>query len=399
MKNRLLPAAPPRLGVLLLSLCMALSMSGNSIMIVTTGIAGYSIAEAKWLATLPIALQHLANMATSFPASFLMRRVGRQRGFMVGCGLGMMGALLCAKAMMDGSFPLLCLGSVLVGMSMSHAQYYRFAAPELAPPSFRAKAISLVMAGGVLAAIIGPNLASQTLDLLAPVLYAGTYLSMTGLYVVSILVLLFVPMPPPSREEIGGPQRPLAAIMRQPMFIAAAGAGMISYGVMALLMTATPLIMGDCDFPFSDTTFIIQWHILGMYVPSFFTGWLIARFGVFNVMLAGIVAFLASVAINLSGLTLGHFWAGLVLLGIGWNFLFIGGTTLLTGVYTPAERAKVQAVNDFLVFGTVAAAALSAGTFHALFGWATLNYLSLPMIGLALAMVLRQRLRMRAAEA
>lgn len=399
MKNRLLPAAPPRLGVLLLSLCMALSMSGNSIMIVTTGIAGYSIAEAKWLATLPIALQHLANMATSFPASFLMRRVGRQRGFMVGCGLGVMGALLCAKAMMDGSFPLLCLGSVLVGMSMSHAQYYRFAAPELAPPSFRAKAISLVMAGGVLAAIIGPNLASQTLDLLAPVLYAGTYLSMTGLYVVSILVLLFVPMPPPSREEIGGPQRPLAAIMRQPMFIAAAGAGMISYGVMALLMTATPLIMGDCDFPFSDTTFIIQWHILGMYVPSFFTGWLIARFGVFNVMLAGIVAFLASVAINLSGLTLGHFWAGLVLLGIGWNFLFIGGTTLLTGVYTPAERAKVQAVNDFLVFGTVAAAALSAGTFHALFGWATLNYLSLPMIGLALAMVLRQRLRMRAAEA
>ena len=391
--------SPYRRKIFLLAMCQALALSCTSMSIVATPIAAYSIADTEWLSTLLIALQHLGVMLSTFPASFLMRRVGRQKGFMVGATVGMFGAALSAWAMFTASFPLLCVGLFFVGGFLGHAQYYRFAAAEVAPASYRAKAISWVLAGGVLAAIIGPNLANLTRDLLAPVLFAGTYLAMIGLLALSVAVLVFLHVPRPTTAEIGGPQRPLLEIMSQPVFVVAAGGAILSYAVMSLLMTATPFAMTACNYPFSDAAFVISAHVLGMFVPSFFCGWLITRFGVLNVMLAGVALLIASVAINLHGDSFEHFWLALMLLGVGWNFLFTGGTTLVTTTYTPSERAKTQAANDFLVFGTTGLASLSAGILHEIVGWSALNVIALPFVALALLAVLSLRLRTRAAIA
>jgi MFS family permease len=392
-------ANPHRKQIALLALCQALALSCTSMSIVATPIAAYSIADAKWLSTLPISLQHLGVMLSTFPASFLMRRIGRQRGFMVGAVVGMFGAAVSAVAMFQSSFWLLCFGLFFVGWFLGHAQYYRFAAAEVAPDYYRAKAISWVLAGGVLAAVIGPNLANLSRDWLAPVLFAGTYLAMIGLLALSVGVQVFLRVPQPSKAEIAGPQRPLSEIITQPVFIVAAGGAILSYAVMSFLMTATPFAMTACNYPFADTAFVISSHVLGMFIPSFFCGWLITRFGVLNVMLAGVVLLFASIAINLHGITLEHFWLGLTLLGVGWNFLFTGGTTLVTTTYTPAERAKTQAVNDFMVFGTTGVASLSAGIMHELVGWDWLNFVSIPLVGLALLAVLSLRLRSRTAIA
>jgi MFS family permease len=392
-------ANPHRKKIALLALCQALALSCTSMSIVATPIAAYSIADTKWLSTLPIALQHLGVMLSTFPASFLMRRIGRQRGFMVGAGVGMVGAAIATAAMFLASFQLLCFGLFFVGGFLGFAQYFRFAAAEVAPESYRAKAISWVLAGGVLAAVIGPNLATYSRDWLAPVLFAGTYLAMIGLLVLAVGVLVFLQVPKPSRAEMAGPQRPLLEIITQPVFIVAAGGAILSYAVMSFLMTATPFAMTACNYPFADTAFVISSHVLGMFVPSFFSGWLITRFGVLNIMLVGVVLLFASIAINLHGITLTHFFLALTLLGVGWNFLFTGGTTLVTTTYTPAERAKTQAVNDFMVFGTTGLASLSAGILHELFGWDRLNIISIPLVALALLAVMSLRLRSRAAIA
>ncbi|MGE0658608.1 MAG: MFS transporter [Reyranellaceae bacterium] len=392
-------AIPYRKKIALLALCQALALSCTSMSIVATPIAAYSIADTKWLSTLPIALQHLGVMLSTFPASFLMRRIGRQKGFMVGATIGMGGAALAAWSMFVASFGLLCVGLFFVGSFLGFAQYYRFAAAEVAPESFRPKAISWVLAGGVLAAIIGPNLANYSRDLIAPVLFAGTYLAMIGLLAASVAVLVFLDVPRPTQAEIGGPQRPLLEIMSQPVFIVAAGGAILSYSVMSLLMTATPFAMTECNYPFSDAAFVISSHVLGMFIPSFFCGWLISRFGVLNVMLAGVFLLALSVAINLHGVTFEHFWLALALLGVGWNFLFTGGTTLVTTTYTASERAKTQAANDFMVFGTTGLSSLSAGILHEVVGWSVLNVIAAPLILLALLAVLSLRLRTRAAIA
>lgn len=375
----------------LLAVCQALALSCTSMSIVATPLAAYSIADHKALSTLPVALQHVGVMTSTFPASFLMRRFGRRVGFMVGACLGIVGAALCVHAMITSTFLFLCLGLYMVGTFVGHAQYYRFAAAEIAPPILRARTISWVLAGGVLAAVIGPNLANFSRDWFKPVLFEGTYLAMIGLMVLTILVVSFLRVPKPTALEIEGPQRPLLAIVMQPMFLVAAGGAVIAYAVMSLLMTATPFAMHACDLPLSDTAFVISSHVLGMFVPSFFSGWLISRFGVLNIMLVGVALLFAAVAIDLSGTSLSHFWAGLALLGVGWNFLFTGGTTLVTSTYTGAERAKTQAINDFLVFGTTGAASLSAGILHEAFGWAALNYLAIPMIAIALFAVCMAR--------
>ena len=392
-------ANPHRKKIALLALCQALALSCTSMSIVATPIAAYSIADTKWLSTLPIALQHLGVMLSTFPASFLMRRIGRQRGFMAGAGIGMCGAALATLAMFLSSFWLLCFGLFFVGSFLGHAQYYRFAAAEVAPESYRAKAISWVLAGGVLAAVIGPNLANFSRDWLAPVLFAGTYVAMIGLLALSVGVLVFLQVPQPSKSEIAGPQRPLLEIITQPVFVVAAGGAILSYAVMSFLMTATPFAMTACNYPFADTAFVISSHVLGMFVPSFFSGWLITRFGVLNVMLAGVALLFGSIAINLHGITLEHFFAALTLLGVGWNFLFTGGTTLVTATYTPAERAKTQAINDFMIFGTTGLASLSAGILHELLGWNQLNIISIPLVGMALLAVLSLRVRRRTAIA
>ncbi|HXH02153.1 MAG TPA: MFS transporter, partial [Candidatus Competibacteraceae bacterium] len=373
--------------VLLLALCQALLMTGTSLLIASSALVGRMLTPLPALATLPLALQFLTTMLTAFPAALLMKRVGRRVGFMSGAVLGIAGAALCTAAILGGSFALFCLGAMLMGAFSGFGQFYRFAAVDVVAAEFRSRAISWVLAGGVLAAFLGPNLAAWARQWLA-VPFAGSYAAVTAVTVLSLLTSGRLRIPAPGAEEAGGVARPLVAIAAQPTFAVALLAGMVSYGAMNLVMTATPLAMADCGLPFDDTAFVIQWHVVAMFLPSFFTGHLIRRFGVLTVMAVGALLLAACVAVNFSGLTRMHFSVALMLLGMGWNFLYIGATTLLTETYAPAEKAKTQALNDCLVFGSVTLTALSAGALQQRFGWLAVNAGVLPAIALVLAAVL-----------
>jgi MFS family permease len=366
--------------VVLLALCQALAMTGNSLVMTVSALAGHMLADDKSLATLPLGLQFTATMAATIPASLLMKQIGRRAGFSLGTLIGAAGGLVSSFAILDGNFPLFCLGSGVYGISVGFAFYYRFAAADTASDAFRSRAISFVMAGGVVAAICGPTLAKWSHDWFEPVLFAGSYAAIVGLALAALALLQFVDIPRPSVAERRESGRPLGEIMRQPVFVVAVLGAMIGYGAMSLVMTATPLAMLAGRFGFADTAFVIQWHVLGMFAPSFFTGHLIRRFGVLNIMLTGALLFVACAAVNLSGVGIVQFWAALALLGVGWNFLFVGSTTLVTEAYTAPERAKSQAVNDFLVFGTAALASLASGALHNLFGWQAVNLGILPPI-------------------
>lgn len=372
--------------IVLLSLALALAMSAVSLVITSAAVTGRMLAADPALATLPITLMFVALMASTVPASLLMARLGRKRAFLVGIAIGTIGGALAARAVWSGSFALFCLGMAGVGSANAFAQHYRFAAAEVASLEFRSTAISLVLAGGVLAALVGPNLANWSKDLLAPVTFAGSFASIVALQAVAFLLVGGMDLPRPTAAESAPGGRPLRTIIAQPDFIAAATAGVIGYSVMTLVMTATPLAVLGCGYEFADAAFVIEWHILGMYVPSFFTGRLIKRFGVLRVMTTGAFLYLGTIALNVSGQGLhGNFLPALVLLGVGWNFLFIGGTTLLTDTYSPAEKAKTQAMNDFLVFGAVAAASLSSGALYERLGWEAVNWAVLPLIGVVAA--------------
>lgn len=350
-------------------------MSANTLLVATSALVGYALASNKAYATLPFALQLIATMCTTIPAAMLMRKTGRKRGFMLATLLGMSGGSLCTVGILHGQFVVFAIGGMLLGMFNGFGNYYRFTAADIVDSEHKSRAIALVLAGGVIAAIIGPNLANLTRNFISHAIFAGSYASIIGLYVLSFGILSFLKLPTSaglaSKLQISG--RPLARIVRQPKYIVAVICAMFGYGVMALVMTATPLAMKQHAYPFSDTAFVIQWHVLGMYVPSFFTGHLIHRFGGVRIMLLGALAGLACVAFNLTGTTVTHFWIALSLLGISWNFLFIGATTLLTETYQQAETFKAQAVNDFIVFSTVAVASLSAGALQNLFGWQAVN--------------------------
>jgi MFS family permease len=365
--------------VLILAMCQALAMTGTSLIIASSALVGHMLAESKELATLPVSMLFLATTFSTIPASFIMRRRGRKAGFQLGALIGSGGAILAAYALFAGSFVLFCAGLAGIGSYNAFALYYRFAAAEVAPESSRARAISWVLAGGVLAAVAGPQLARFSKDWFAPYLFAGGYVALIFLPLLSLVFLRFVDF----KGETGGnaelSPRPLVQIIRQPAFIVALGSSMIAYGVMNFLMTATPLAMTDCSLPFSEVAFVIQWHALGMYAPSFITGDLLKRFGVAKVAVAGVALLLACVAVNLNGVSATHYWLALVCLGVGWNFLHVGGTTLLTTVYSPSERAKTQALNEFLVFGTVALTSLSAGAAHHRLGWEMMNWLTVPV--------------------
>jgi len=364
--------------VLLLAACQALLVTGLSLLLATSALVGYRLSPDKSLATLPLAMQMLAGMLTSIPASFFMQRFGRRTGFLLGSVIGITGAGVATIATVTGSFPLFVFSAVLMGMFVGFVNFYRFAAADAATTEYRSTAISYVMAGGVIAAFIGPNLAHWTSSwLIAP--FAGSYLALVGILLLSFSVQLFLDIPHPSRE-LQGSGRKLGVIVRQPAFIVAAIGGMLGYGIMSLVMTATPLAMHDHDHAFSDTAFVIEWHLLGMFVPSFFSGHLIRRIGVLQVMLVGGLLSAVCVAINLAGTSLSHFWLALFLLGVGWNFLFIGATTLLTETYVPEEKAKIQALNDFLVFGTVTLSVLSAGSLQHHLGWRAVNFGVMPLI-------------------
>lgn len=372
------------MNVFLLATCQALLYTSSSLVLTTAALVGVALAPSVSLSTLPLGVMFITTMSTTMPASLLMRRLGRRTGFLLGAASGVAGGALCAAAIHNGSFLGYCIGLALIGVFNGVGQYYRFTAAEVANVEFRSRAISLVMAGGVIAAFTGPNLANLTRDLVTPTAFAGSYVCLVAVYLLSMALLSALRVPPPSAAETSGPVRPMSTIARQPAFLVAVLGGMVSYGVMNLLMTATPLAMAGCGLAFGDTAWVIQWHVFGMFAPSFFTGHLIRRFGVGNVMVCGGVLLALCAAVNLSGLDVLHFWAALALLGVGWNFLFIGSTTLLTETYLPAEKAKVQGLNDLLVFATVAVTATSSGALHHALGWSAMNIGVLPFITLCI---------------
>ncbi|MDF1790650.1 MAG: MFS transporter [Thalassobaculaceae bacterium] len=373
--------------VTLLAICQALSMSGMIMNMTVTALAGKDLAPDAAVATLPLALQFTATMLTTMPASLYMRQVGRRLGFATGVLIGVTGAVLGVAAIFSHSFVLFCVASMMIGSFQGFAVLYRYAAADTATDAFRPRAISLVLAGGVVAALVGPELAKLSFDWFAPILFAGTFVAIAVVQVLSLLFLAFVEIPRPTAAERSNSGRPLSEIVRQPVFLVAVFGAMIGYGSMTFVMTATPLAMIDCGFAFQDAAFVVQWHAVGMFAPSFFTGSLINRFGVIRIMLIGVAAYLACVVINLSGIEMLQFFSSLVLLGIGWNFLFIGGTTLLTESYRPEERAKVQGLGDFLVFSMSTLAAFSSGAINHAFGWQAVNLGVLPLaaaVGIAL---------------
>lgn len=373
-------------------------MTSTTMLIIVSALAGQILAPDKSLATLPLALMFTATMASTIPASLLMKRVGRRFGFTIGAVIGVAAALTGAWGVVAGNFLIFVAGGMLQGVYNAFWQYYRFAAADAVDEHYKSRAISYVMAGGIAAALFGPELAKATAGLLDPVHFAGTYFSMAVLASVSLVFLRFIDIPVPGAAERSGSGRPVREIAGEPTFLIAVLAAMIGYGAMAFVMTATPLAMDAHAHAFDDTAFVIQWHALGMFVPSFFTGHLIRRYGAVRIILVGTVAMLATVAINLSGTGLVEFWTALLLLGIGWNFMFVGGTTLLTEIYTLQEKAKVQAMNDFLVFGTNAVASFSSGMVHGAFGWQAVNYAVILPLLVVFAAALWLRIQRRNAQ-
>lgn len=378
--------------VAVLAAAQALLFTNNSTVIALNGLAGYALADNKAFATLPVTGWVVGAALATFPASILMKHIGRRAGFTLGALAGMIGASICSAALYVHSFWLLCLGTLVFGVYNSFGQYYRFAAADSASAGASSKAISLVLAGGLVGGIVGPEASKLTVDLLSTT-YLGSYLSLIAFLVLVVAVVqrLDIPLPREAAYEQSG--RPLAEILAQPTFIVAVISAAFGYGIMNLLMTATPLAMGVCGHPYAAAAFVIQSHVIGMFAPSFFTGSLIRRFGVPNVMFAGVVLLSICVGIALSGISVPHFWLALVLLGIGWNFLYIGGTTLLTEAYRPSERAKAQGANDLLIFLTMAASSFSSGMLLEKNGWGTLNHLAVPFIAATGIAVLWLRLR------
>jgi len=370
-----------KINVLILSFCLAMAMTGASLIVTMAALAGQSLAVDKSLATLPIASQFTATMLVTIPASFLMSKLGRRVGFTIGQFIGLFGTALAAYSIFIMSFWLFIIASALIGAHNSFWQYYRFAAAEVAGPEFKAKAISYVLAGGVLAAILGPQIAKWSVDWFSPILFMGGYVAVSVLNIITILVIQMIKMPLTHSETENPKGRPLIEIMRQPVFIGAVVSGMFGYGIMTLVMTATPLAMQFCGYGFSDTATIIQLHAIAMFSPSFITGHLIKRFGVSSIIIVGVILNLICMAVNMAGVTFFDFMVGLIFLGVGWNFMFVGGTTLLTESYKANERSKVQAANDFIVFSTVAFLSFSSGLIQEVLGWFYVNIMILlPMV-------------------
>lgn len=383
-----------RRNVALLAFAQALGGASASIVIATGPLIGSALLGSdKSLATLPVSFMVLGTALGMLPAGMIMRRFGRRRSFLGSSIGGTITSLLAAWAVLGASFWLFTLACAVMGFVTAFVQQFRFAAADTASPAFRPRAISWVMAGGILAGVIGPQTVILTRDLFAPILFAGTYVALAGLSFLAFLVLWFLKSPPPMAKAQAGDARPLSEIMRQPGFIVAVTCGIVSYALMSLVMTATPLAMIGCGLTTTDAALAIQWHVLAMFGPSFFTGSLIARFGVRTIVLVGLALLCGCAVIALSGEEVGHFWVALILLGVGWNFGFIGATTMLTACYRPSERNMVQSANDFLVFGFVAFASFSSGSLLYNFGWGTVNVLVFPVTAICviLMVVLRNR--------
>lgn len=398
-------ADPQRRNVAVLALAQALFMSVQAMGIAATPLAAYMLLgpDDKWLATAPIFLVHLGIMGTTIPASLLMGLIGRRAGFSIGALFGLLSGMVACAAMYRQSFPLLCLAALFQGMQAAFFWYFRLAAADATEPAFRAKAISFVMAGGVLAGLLGPQVAKWSVDWLAPVTFAGVYVAMAGFSVAVLALVQLVRIPRLSAADRAARGRPMTEIMRQPTYRVALAASVFGYAVMTLTMSATPLAMLACGFGFADSATVIQAHIIAMFLPSFFTGHLINRFGVLPVIAAGGLIEVGCALVNLAGVGFGNFLAANVLVGLGWNFAYVGGSTLLTSTYTPAERAKVQASHDFTVYAATASAAALSGVLAAKAGWVVINLAALPLMavvtGAALWLMAHERRAVRTAPA
>jgi len=374
--------------LLLLALCQGLFLTNNVVFIAINGLVGLSLAPRAWMATLPVMGYVVGSALSAALVAKTQSRFGRKRSFQFGLVVAALSAALCAYAAVTKNFWLLVAATLVAGYYNANAALYRFAGPELVAPEHKERAISLVLAGGILGAFAGPNLASATRSLL-DVPFAAAYVALVGVALLSLVVLSLIDFPEHHAPLPGATSgRPLSEIVRQPVFIVAVTAGALGYGVMNLLMAATPIAMANCGLPFSDAALVLEWHVLGMFVPGFFTGHLIKRFGALPIMGAGVVLNLVCIGVALSGVELMQFLVALFTLGVGWNFLFVGGSTLLTLAYKPEEKIKTQGAMDFCVFTTMAVTSFASGALITTRGWDWLNYGSLPAVLLIAAALL-----------
>jgi MFS family permease len=366
----------------LLAAAQGLFLTNNVVFIAINGLVGLSLAPLGWMATLPV-MGYVVGGALSTPlVARTQSAFGRKGSFLIGLLVAFVSALLCFWAAFESNFWMLVAATVVAGYYSANGQLYRFAAAELSTPAFREKAVSLVLAGGLVGAVLGPNLASRTRGLFE-VPFAGAYLALAVVALVSMAVMSFMRFPPvPPRVPGASRGRPLGQIMKQPVFIVATAGAALGYGVMNLLMAATPLAMQVCGFAFDDAALVLEWHVIGMFAPGFFTGHLIKRFGTLTIMGVGVVLNLACIAIALSGVELQQFLVALFLLGVGWNFLFTGSTTLSLQAYTPEEKDRAQAAINFFVFATMALTSFASGALVTTQGWQWLNIGSLAPVAL-----------------
>ena len=383
----------------LLAICQGLFLTNNVTFIAINGLVGLSLAPLGWMATLPVMAYVVGGALSTGLVARAQRRFGRRLSFQLGLAVALGSALLCCYAAYSRNFWLLTTATLVAGYYNANAQLYRFAAAELAAPAFREKAVSLVLAGGLIGGVAGPNLAAVTRNLTAAP-FAGAYLALAGVALLAIALLAFIDFPPAPQQQSASGGRPLGQIMRQPAFLVAAVAGALGYGVMNLLMAATPIAMQICGLPFSDVALVLEWHVIAMFAPGFFTGHLIKRFGTLPIMALGLALNVACVGVALTGVEFRQFMVALFLLGLGWNFLFTGATALALTAYRPEEKDTAQGALNFCIFAVLAVTSLASGVLVTTQGWALLNLGSLLPLGVtALALgwlALDQRRRLPA---
>jgi MFS family permease len=387
------PLNSVRKNVGVLAACQALLFTNNTTIIALSALIGAKLAPVSGLstayATVPAMFWVIGAAVAAMPAAHLMKAVGRRAGFTVGPFLGITGALIVSAAIYFANFFLFCLGTLIYGAYNGFAQQYRFAAADASPHDFKARAISYVLAGGLVGGVLGPELSKFTKDIFGPDLeYLGSVISLIGIMVVVIFLLRLLDIPNETHAESKEPMRPTREIVSQPAFIVAVVAAAMSYAVMNLLMVSSPLAMTVlCGHPYSAAASVIGFHVIGMFLPSFFTGDLIKKFGVRPVMFAGVVLNFVTVGIALSGVTVAHFWWSMFILGVGWNFVYIGATAMLTETYRPSERAKAQGINEFCIFSVMVVTAFSSGFLLDGSGWELLNYISIVLISIIAVML------------
>lgn len=368
--------------LIILVICQLISVTGSVVIVTLGGIIGADLTSNPAWSTLPISMMVVAIAATTIPATLLMRRLGRSRGFAIASLSAVIAVLVAAYALSERSFVMFIVAAAMFGINMAFTQQYRYAAAESVPARYTARAVSFVLVGSIGGALIGPELATRGQNWVSDVPYAGTMLALAALYLVQAVLLLRLKSADEAfHEDDVRPSRGLRQIMRQPVFLVAVLGGTVGYGLMTLVMTATPLSMHINDgYSIEQTASVIRAHVLGMYVPSLVSGFLIERLGVTRMMFFGALGLLATSIVALQGQSVSHYWGALILLGVGWNFLYVGGTTMLTYTYSKSERFQAQAANEFLVFGTSAVASLLAGTVMHYFGWSRLMFVPIPIL-------------------